>query len=327
MVLAKANWIRKKRPCERCTAASDKEFEVELLECQHAPESGKRRIKMSNVSPSKLGEEFNAEFQKKVDACTTPEQLKELFHNQELAQGMRVPDPFDETLLHLANIPQPRGYAKTVTVNGVKHILEGATETELADAEVSLYRSLFSQPAAETEQPRDPATGQFRATADQERAAATAADPATEAARQADLRGQMIRGEISPEEFAIQSGAIERALASAGIDPEALREVSHQQYEQNWASATEEFLASSDWPGGEINRQRLGETLIAMDAIDSPSVDTLRRAYQILKDKNKLVENAELTRERRLAEAKSPAEIREILNYRGDQGSGIWGGR
>src|SRR5579863_6862441 len=169
--------------------------------------------KMSDINPSALGEQFDAEFQAKLNACETPEAIKTLMHQQELARGLRVPDAFDETLLHLVDTPQPRGFAKVVTVNGVKHVLEGSTETELLQNEVKLYHELFQPAAAGTEQqPRDPATGQFRATADQDGNAASAADPALEAARQADLRAQMLRGEISVDEYALQSGAIERAL-------------------------------------------------------------------------------------------------------------------
>jgi hypothetical protein len=277
---------------------------------------------MSEISPSALGEQHDANFQKKLDACTTPEQIKELFHSQELAQGLRVPDAFDETLLHLAPIPQPRSFAKTVTVNNVKHILESDSAEGLVEAEVNLYRHIFEPPAANvTVQPRDPETGPFRATAEQERAAA-AADPSLEAAHQADLRGQMIRGEISPEEFAIQSGAMDRALQQSGIDPEALREVSHQKYEQNWATATQEFLASSDWPGGTDNMKRLGDTLISMGATEKPSVETLRRAYDHLKKNNLLVENAEAAREKKIAQARTPEELRDALGY---QANMLWG--
>jgi hypothetical protein len=276
---------------------------------------------MSKISPSKLGEQFDADFQAKLAACAGPEQIKELCHSEEQKRGLIKLD-WDESFRIPVETPIPQGFAKTIVIGNVKHLLESDSQQGLAEAEVNLYRKTFAQPAAGTEQQRDPATGQFRATADQDRSAA-AADPALEAARQAELRAQMVRGEISVDEYMLQSGALNRVLAAENIDVNALRDITAQKYEQNWAKVTQEFLASSDWPGGEINRQRLGETLISMGATEKPSVDNLRRAYQILKDKNMLVPNAEVERAQKIAQARTQEELRDAIGYRGN--TALWG--
>jgi hypothetical protein len=279
---------------------------------------------MSVISESKLGEKFSPAFQAKLDACTNPEQIKELMHQEELSRGLIKLD-WDESFRIPVETPQPTGLARSVTIAGKSFVIEGKTELELEQNQTALYRRVFAEPAAGTEQPRDPASGQFRATADQERAAAASVD----AAAKVELDLKFKRGEISAAEYIEQSGAVKDYLAKEGVSIDALKTAVDQtqtaSYEQSWAQATEQFLASSDWPGGTENQKRLGETLIAMGATKEPSVKTLRRAYDHLKKNNLLVENAELTREKRLAEAKTPAEIREILDYRGP--SGIWGGR
>ena len=145
----------------------------------------------------------------------------------------------------------------------------------------------------------------------------------TDAARQADLRGQMIRGEISVDEYALQSGAMDRVWAAQDIDVNALRDISVQKYQQNWATATEEFLQSSDWPGGEQNKKRLGEVLISMDAIDKPSVETLRKAFDFMKQHNMIVENAETVQAQKIAQARTPEELKDAIGYRGN--TALWG--
>jgi hypothetical protein len=278
---------------------------------------------MSEISPSALGEKFSADFQKRLDACENSTQIAELMHTEEINRNLVKPD-WDPSFLNPVEAPKHRGYATTVNVNGQKIILEAESELELHQKEIETYRKLFASPAAAgTEQPRDPATGQFRATADQERAAAASVD----AAAKVELDLKFKRGEISAAEYIEQSGAVKDYLAKEGVSIDALKTAVDQtqtaSYEQSWAQATEQFLASSDWPGGTENQKRLGETLIAMGATKEPSVKTLRRAYDHLKKNNLLVENAELTQQKRLSEAKTPAEIREILGYQGTMA--LWG--
>jgi hypothetical protein len=261
---------------------------------------------MSDISPSKLGEEFDAQFEAKINAAQTPEQLKSLLHDRELAQGLRVADAFDETLLHLVDTPQPREYAKTVRVNGQKHILSAASETELAQAEVALYHSLFAQPAfAGPEQPRDSATGQFRATAEQERATGA------EAAR--------VDGMTQ-----IETDLVNRVLAEQGIDPAALRDLTAAREQKSWADATQEFLTGpgASWPGGDPNRNLLGTYLVENNLTNAQDkVAALDAAYKHLVKTNQLQANPETVQAQKIAEARTPEELRDAIGYR----TALWG--
>ena len=262
-------------------------------------------------TPADSGIKVTPEMEKALETAST-EQIKEIFRDAAIKQHLVVPDIYNpQVLLPVEPGMQPRSFAKSVTVNGVKHILEGATETELLQNETALYRRLFSEPAsAGTEQPRDPATGQFRATAEQNN------NSATQVERDAELRARILRGDATNDDL------VEHYLQSRGIDPAALQKITTQAYQENWNAAVQDFLASSDWPGSEANMRRLGDKLIEMGATDKPSVETLQRAYAELKKNNQLVENEEVAREKKIASARTPEELREALGY---QGNMLWG--
>lgn len=226
---------------------------------------------------------------------------------REISQGLEKPD-WDPSFLNPIETPQPIGFAATVTISGVKHVLEASSEPELRQKESELYCRLFSQPAAGSEQTRD-SHGRFTP-AEQDRA-----DEAAE--QDAALRMRILRGEDGVDNL------VEDFMQSRAIDPEALREVSAQTYQKKWTSATQEFLASSDWPGGETNKQKLGELVFAIGATDKPSAETLRAAYQHMKKNNLLVENGEMARTQRIANARTSEELRDAVGYRGD--TALWG--
>jgi hypothetical protein len=273
--------------------------------------------------------------EEQVAAANGPEQIKEIFREAAISQGLVFED-WDPSYLVVVEKPQPRSFAKTIVIDNVKHVLESDSQQGLADAEINLYHQVFAKPATSNEPVRD-AQGRF--TADQTRAANTdAVEAATtiSAEEKSALQIQFQLGQISAAEYIEKSGAVADFLQKQGVPIEDLKAqiVERQQVltEQDWKSATEEFLAHSDWPGGDINRQRLGEQIISMGATEKPSVDTLGRAYEVLKAKNMLVESPESTAQKeadrqqaRISVAKTPEEIREILAYR--EGSGIWGGR
>ncbi len=269
--------------------------------------------------------------EERIAAATSGEQIKEILREAAIKQNLVVPDIYDpNVLLPVEPGSAPRSFAKTVTVNGQKTVLEATTELDLAQRETEFYRQLFAQPAAGAEQPRD---SQGRFTADHSRNAnqhrtlpdtVRSDDPAAEAARQADLRTKMLSGAITVDQYMVQSGAVERALSEAGISPAALREVSDQRYQQSWQASVDEFLKSSDWPGGQENLKLLGEKLIEMNATDTPSVEVLQRAYVDLKRANRLTANPETVLERKLADCKTPAEIREALSGAGLYHGGLW---
>ena len=285
---------------------------------------------MSVINPSAIGEgkTLTKSFQERLAAAKGPEEIKEICHLEELNQGKISLDWDSAYRIPIEETPQT-SFESTVTIAGVKHVLEAGSETELREKEVELYRAVFAKPAASNEPVRD-AQGRF--TADQTRAANT--DAVAAAATISDeeknnLQTQLQLGQISVAEYLEQSGAITDFLAKQGVPIEALKsQIEEKQaasFARSWEQATAEFLASSDWPGGEQNKNNLSIVIGELNLIDSPSADSLRRAYEVLKAKNALVEPPEFAASKqaaeqaariaaRIAAATTPAEIRDALH-------------
>src|SRR6476646_10456125 len=105
-----------------------------------------------------------------ISAAGSQAEIQQILREAAVEQKLVVPDIYDpNVLIPTEAAVQPRNFAKTVTINGQKHVIEGSTETELAQTENALYRKLFAQPAAaaRTEPTRDADTGRFRSAADQ----------------------------------------------------------------------------------------------------------------------------------------------------------------
>ncbi len=243
------------------------------------------------------------------------EQIKELMKQAAVDQRLVVREWDTSILTPVTQGTAPQKVGKVVVLNGVKHTLEAATEQELLAKENALYRSQL-QPATTTT---------TRQTVEQPPVNQANAD------QKAALSLEFQMGRLTVDEYLQQSGAIDSYLADQGIDMDSLREVAaSQQTErtiQSWAEATEEFKNSSagaSWPGGEANRAKLGEILIEMGAEDSPNAENLRLAYQYMQENNLLVPNSEIEVRDRIAEATSPAELREALGYN-ERSSGMFG--
>jgi hypothetical protein len=250
------------------------------------------------------------EIEKHMQTLVSADEIKAYLAQVAVDQHLVERDRFSPDLL----IPTepgtaPRAFAKTVIVNGVKHIIEGSTEAELLANETQFYRTQL-QPAS-TETQRDSATGRFVAKED--------ADKATqeELVRKSDLELKFKRGEISAADYLDQSGAIETFLATNGIDLEALKTTSEEKAGQRlattWESATAEFLKTSDWPGGDGALAEIGRTIQSLGLEGSPSVESLQAAYADMKRRNAVPKNSETELHNRIASAKSPDELRQIL--------------
>jgi hypothetical protein len=164
-----------------------------------------------------------------------------------------------------------------------------------------------------TLQARDPRTGQF-------------IDP-TNPAVQADLKARMVRGEITPEEFiAAQPQLLDKTMIERyGINP---TKVESERFTNSWAAATQEFLNSpegSDWPGGEANKEKLGEILQENNLVDHPSAQTLARAYRYMKENDLLVANPEIENQKAIGEATSFEDLRQAAwKSAGGRPSSFW---
>jgi hypothetical protein len=252
----------------------------------------------------------DAEFERAVAAASSAEEIKSLMHDRAVQQGLVVPDLYSPDVLLPVEQPTPRRFGKAVTVDGQKRFFEADSELELEREIGNYFRETLAardtnperqQQQQSTDQPRDAATGRF--TAEPE-----ATTDGGEAVARAELELRFKRGEISTDEYLTASGAIERHLAAQGIDMNALREASAQQFHQSWAQATQEFLnspAGRDWPGGEVNKVRLGQALVDMGSAESPSAENISRAYEYLRENDLLIENPEVEAHKAIASASS----------------------
>jgi hypothetical protein len=272
-------------------------------------------------SPEDSAIRMTPEIQKALETADV-EQIKSIMADAAVAQGLATRDYYSPDVLlptELANAA-PKKFAKVLTINGEKHVLEGESEAALLAAEANLYRELFSQPApAVTETPaRDAATGRFVERTDD--------NTASDAAAKAELELQFKRGEITAAQYIQRSGAVTEYLQNEGIDPAALREVSGKRLADSWASATEEFLAGpgASWPGGDANKNTLGRILTEQNLIDAEDkVAALAAAYRYAKDNNLLVETPESVLVQKIGSARTAEELREALH--GGRTSGLFG--
>ena len=280
---------------------------------------------MSNISPSALGEQqLDADFEKAVAQCSTAAEISELMKKRAVTAGLVRRDLYSpDVLIPVEPGTQPRGYARSLIVNGEKVIIEGRSESELNANEAAFYRKTFSGTdhavATEPTQPRDAASGRFRSPAE---------TVVTEEQRRGlELDYQL--GRITLNEYLEKTNAVGQYLENAGVPLAELQatvaEKQDERVTQSWAQATEEFLhsaAGADWPGGE-NMSILGGLLEANpELLNSPSVETLARVWEHMKENGLAVENPELTARRRIASANSPEEIRAAL---GQTSSSLFG--
>jgi hypothetical protein len=255
---------------------------------------------MSDISPSSI--KMTPEMEEHIKTLVNTADITDYLKNVSVEQGLlkRDWDPalFIETAQPAAptSIETARGYSKTVTVNGVQHILQGATEADILKAETEFFRKTFSNATQQTqqtqqqEQPRDTSTGRF-----------VSAEDAAEKERVAGLELQFSLGQLTLSQFLEQSGVVEQ--------------YQQKQAEQNtvrgWEDATARFLASpegANWPGADA-LPRITEILQANhleNAEDKLSV--MKQAWALMQQ-----EDTEVEVERAISEINDPYELRNRL--------------
>ena len=113
---------------------------------------------------------------------------------------------------------------------------------------------------------------------------------------------------MSTAEYLQATNAIGNYLAEKGFDVEAAAGAQYQK--RVGQSATETFLASSDWPGGDRNREQLGLRLIALGLTNAEDkVQALKDAYASMRESNALFDDVSAEQAKKLAENASPQEI------------------
>jgi hypothetical protein len=262
--------------------------------------------------------------EQEIARASSNSEILAVLHRAAIDQKIVEPDPFDDRgddwgRMHIVEPgSSPRGYATTVTIDGIKHVLGAASEQELLAKETNLYRQALAgstNTPAGTEQARD-TNGRF------------ITQPS-----QAELEAEAERlANIDPAAIAL-APSVAAALRAQGISVEDLREYTaskqREAVQQSWVSATETFRnssAGSDWPGGTRNRQKLGECLAELGLADSPSAENLSKAYAYMKKNNMLVENEEIALANKVNSATSYEDLKAQIGYKGyDGSSGLWG--
>src|ERR1700675_483685 len=114
---------------------------------------------MSDISPSSI--QTTKTLEEQINPCQSQAEVQEILRQAAIDQNL-VHRDWDPNIL-TPNEPgtAPRGYARAVTINGTKHVVERATEIELEKAVGDLYRAQLTPAITtqQTEQPRDASTG------------------------------------------------------------------------------------------------------------------------------------------------------------------------
>ena len=251
---------------------------------------------MSDISPSSV--KLTSAQEEHIKTLTNTADITDYLKSVSVEQGLYSLDWDGESRVLNAPISAPtsietaRGYSKTVTVNGVQHILAGATEQELLANETAFYRKTFGDATTQqTEQPRDTSTGRF-----------VSAEDAAEQARVAGLELQFSLGQLTLSQFLEQSGAIENYT----------QRQAEQYTVRGWEDATRDFLASpegANWPGAEA-LPRITEILKSNNLENAEDkLSVMKQAWALMQQ-----EDTEVEVERAISEINDPYELRNRLH-------------
>jgi len=264
--------------------------------------------------PSDSAIKVDAALEDKLNGASF-EEIKAYLANAAVEQRLVVPDVYDNSVLIPTALASaaPKRFAKAVTINGVKHIIEGDTEQALLQGETELYRAQL-QPAARTERSAQPRGigGRFVSQIEEDRA------DQKELLRQSDLELRWKRGEITSDVYLSESGALGRVLQAQGLPLEELKaaveERRNQNFTQSWVDASEAFKSlHPEWIGGENNRDLLGGILVEKGLVDSEDkLAALEIAYDHAVKNDLLTANPETEYQRELQDARSAEEVNAV---------------
>jgi hypothetical protein len=111
---------------------------------------------MSGLGPNASAIRIDDEMARKIGASNA-EEIKELMKAAALEQGLVTRDVMNPEVLHATPLADnaPRTVSRTLVINGVRHVLEGASDTELNQQEIQLHRRLQNPEPEQQEPPRD----------------------------------------------------------------------------------------------------------------------------------------------------------------------------
>jgi hypothetical protein len=285
---------------------------------------------MSGLTPENSAIQMTPELEKAVSEAPSAAAIAEILHQAAVDQKIVFRENDPSILSPVPAGTAPRKFAEVITdpVTGERKIFEGDTEADALKQATEYMKTLFAKQRTasgeirQQEQQRDPYTGQFISDADA-RVAAEA-----DAIAKSELTRRFQNGEISPDVYLLETGAIDRAIVRKQQEDADLQ--------GSWQEATEEFLQGpgSDWPGGEVNRRKMSDILQQMGAVNEPSVENLARAYKYMVENNLMQSSHEMEERKRqselqqkISEATTPDQLRQILGYRGETVGRDWWGR
>jgi len=252
-----------------------------------------------------------------VNKAQTPDEIREMLYRAvERSQIGFSRDPVSGRFTSTgdpataASAAEPHTYTRSVMIGGQTFDFT-ANDPETLEVQINAAREVYAHlENAQSDAVDEPTAAEI------------------EAAHQRKLfndmqaQSEFQRGEISVKEYLERTGAVGDYLESQGIDIDQLRENTQaheaQVYEQSWAQAVQKFLSvdgpGADWPGGK-NQKLIETALIALGLSDQPSVESLAKAYDYLKQNGTLFPHeAEVTQADivRATEKMAPAEILEL---------------
>jgi hypothetical protein len=277
------------------------------------------------VTPNDNPLQVSEAIAKKVREARTADEVAQIFRDAYVEQGLATNNDYDPSIYTpttRSEQPAPTRYAKTLTVDGTKYVLESDSEQGLVQKEIAFYRSLQQPTTTRTEVARDADTGRFTT----ERAQGRADENLV---AKAELELKFKRGEIDTATFLAESHAVESYLEQQGIPLDTLKEVAQERQDtrivQSWQEATQEFLngPGSSWVGGAENLRIIGKIIQEQGWDDTPDkVAALTAAYNHMKENGLVAANTEAEALRRMQEARTPEELRDAtISYRGGDSS------
>jgi hypothetical protein len=264
---------------------------------------------MSDISPSRLGEKAGPAFEKLVSECNTADEIKALYAEKAVRDGLVTRDFYDPSVLLPTDTAAPTKFAKSITGEGGKKLFfEGDSELDV-EQRITAYLREQTRPS-ETKPELQPETSR-----DEHGRFTRVDDPVAKA----ELELKFKRGEITTADYLAESSAVDDYLKSQGVSLDDLKKVANDGYTADWEVATREFLERHpDWQGGEAAVQETGRTLQALHLENSPSLESLESAYADMVRRNAVPENPELNAQReiheRISSANSVEEIRSAAS-------------
>jgi hypothetical protein len=212
----------------------------------------------------------------------SPDSISAYIHGLEVDAGLRVRDAWNPEIIHLAEqpaeTPAPAATPVSVSVGGMTF---SGSQQEVDAQMLAYFRAASARGELTTTNDTTPRDEKGRFAREPQH---PNTDEGTRAADKALLELKYKRGEIDTASYIQQSGALDDYLQQVGVDVQGFKQ--NQREVQNWASATQEFLAGplgADWPGGgpEVI-EAIGQKISELGLENSPSAASLRKAWDSL---------------------------------------------